>query len=164
MAAAFGALTISRLAKFRLSKIRRGPLQPLKRRGFLFSHEELATIFHPATASVRAGRMATMDFAELEPPTDLPSGENDDEVLLGQVKYKADRRLAGLKYHVGETPAWYKTRPKPDDGRMGYQWPASRTADDMAMLHEIRTETERPINPLLHEAVELMYEMFRNEE
>ena len=52
-----------------------------------------------------------------------------------------------------------------EDGRMSYQWPASHlTADDMFKLHTIRMETNKPINQLLHEAVELMYELFRNGE
>lgn len=67
-------------------------------------------------------------------------------------------------YHIGETPARYKPKHKPDDGRMSYQWPASQlTADDMFKLHTIRMETNKPINQLLHEAVELMYELFRND-
>jgi len=50
-------------------------------------------------------------------------------------------------------------------GMMGYQWPASHlTAEDMFKLHIIRMETNKPINQLIHEAVELMYELFRNEE
>lgn len=43
---------------------------------------------------------------------------------------------------------------------MGYQWPASYlTADHMAMLHEIRMDANKPINHLLHEAVEMFYEL-----
>jgi hypothetical protein len=69
-----------------------------------------------------------------------------------------------MKYHVGETPARYKPKHKPDDGRMSYQWPASHlTAEDMSKLHTIRMETNKPINQLIHEAVELFYELFRNE-
>ena len=69
-----------------------------------------------------------------------------------------------MKYHVGETPARYKPKPKPDNGRMGYQWPASHlTADDMSKLHEIRLDTKNPINQLIHEAVEMLYELYRNE-
>ena len=52
----------------------------------------------------------------------------------------------------------------PDPKTRGYQWPARYlTADDMAMLHEIRMDTNKPINHLLHEAVEMFYELFRNE-
>ena len=70
-----------------------------------------------------------------------------------------------MKYHVGETPARYRPKHKPDEGRMGYQWPASHlTTDDMFKLHTIRMVTNKPINQLLHEAVELLYELFRNEE
>jgi len=48
---------------------------------------------------------------------------------------------------------------------MGYQWPASHlTAEDMAKLHEIRLQTKKPINQLLHEAAQVFYELFRNEE
>ncbi len=48
---------------------------------------------------------------------------------------------------------------------MDYQWPSSRlTAEDMRMLHLLRMETKKPITQLIHEAVELMYELFRNEE
>ncbi len=47
---------------------------------------------------------------------------------------------------------------------MDYQWPSSRlTAEDMHMLHLLRLETKKPITQLLHESVELMYELFRNE-
>ena len=70
-----------------------------------------------------------------------------------------------MNYRIGETPARYRPKHKPDDGRMRYQWPASHlTADDMFKLHTIRMETNKPINQLLHEAVELLYELFRNEE
>ena len=70
-----------------------------------------------------------------------------------------------MKYHIGETPARYQAKHKPDDSRMPYQWPASHlTAEDMFRLHTIRLETNKPINQLLHEAVELLYELFRNEE
>jgi hypothetical protein len=59
-----------------------------------------------------------------------------------------------VQYHIGETPARYEARCKKDNGRMGYQWPASRlTVEDMAKLHEIRVATKKPINQLLHEAV-----------
>ena len=70
-----------------------------------------------------------------------------------------------MKYHVGETPARYQPKHNPNDGRMPYQWPASHlTAEDMFKLHTIRMETNKPINQLVHEAVEVLYELFRNEE
>ena len=69
-----------------------------------------------------------------------------------------------MKYHVGETSARYKTCLQQHDDRMDYQWPASRlTTEDMSKLHEMRMHTKKPINELLHEAVEMFYEVFRNE-
>ena len=65
-------------------------------------------------------------------------------------------------YRIGES----RRRPqrKPIESN-GYQWPASRlTADDMHKLHLLRMETKKPINQLIHEAVERLYELFRNEE
>jgi len=70
-----------------------------------------------------------------------------------------------MKYHIGETPARYRPKLKPEDDRMPYQWPASHlTAEDMFKLHTMRIETKKPINQLLHEAVQTFYELFRNEE
>ena len=72
-----------------------------------------------------------------------------------------------MKYDIGETPAHRGgSKPHPDrDEWMDYQWPSSRlTAEDMRMLHLLRMETKKPITQLIHEAVELMYELFRNEE
>jgi len=70
-----------------------------------------------------------------------------------------------VQYHIGETPARYKPKPAADNDRMGYQWPASRlTAEDMAKLHKIRLRTKKPINQLLHEAAQVFYDLFTNEE
>ena len=70
MAGAFGAFTQSRLATFHLRRVRRGwPTRPAGR-GSLMSHEEIATLFHPPTATVAAERMQTSEFTELEPPAD----------------------------------------------------------------------------------------------
>ena len=73
---------------------------------------------------------------------------------------------AGMKYHLGETPANNGgARSRPDrDQWMDYAWPATRlTSDDMERLCILRAETKKPITQILHEAVELMYELFRNE-
>ena len=70
LSGAFGAFTVSRLATFRLVRggRRRGP-------GFLASHEELASLFHPPAASVLAERLHTSAFRELEPPPVAADGE-----------------------------------------------------------------------------------------
>ena len=42
---------------------------------FLLSTEELATLWHPATLTVRAPGMTTVETRELEPPVHLPTPE-----------------------------------------------------------------------------------------
>ena len=65
-------------------------------------------------------------------------------------------------YRIGESPRRPQRKPIESNG---YQWPASRlTADDMHKLHLLRMDTKKPITQLIHEAVELLYELFRNEE
>jgi hypothetical protein len=70
------------------------------------------------------------------------------------------------QYHIGETPSQYGGgKPHPEsEWWLKYPWPATRlTSEDMEMLCVIRRETGKPITQLLHEAVEVMYELFRNE-
>ena len=47
---------------------------------------------------------------------------------------------------------------------MGYQWPADKlTSDDMMKLTALRTETKKPINALLHEAVSALYDLLQKQ-
>jgi len=94
---AIGSFTRSRLATFRMSPIRSGRLRPLDaRQGFLLSHEELSTLFHPPTENVGVEKMQTTPFTQLEPPAILASGTDDGEVVIGQVHYRGDSRLFGI--------------------------------------------------------------------
>jgi hypothetical protein len=95
LAGAFAALTQSRLSRFYRRRIRRGPA-PAKGEGSLFSHEELATLFHPPTATAAAERMQTMEFRELEPPPDFRSGTEPEAVRLGRVLFRGDERMIGM--------------------------------------------------------------------
>ncbi len=111
MAGAFGAFTKSRLATFWLESIRRGPTRPPRGRGFLLSHEELATLWHPPTATVLAEKMQTTEFGELEAPGKFYSGEEDGAVIVGRIRFREDRRIIGIAeedrrrhlYVVGKT-------------------------------------------------------------
>ena len=68
-----------------------------RKRGFLLSAEELATLFHPPTAGVRAERLAATAFRELEPPVVLhASEERDGQTVVGQVLFRDDQRLVGI--------------------------------------------------------------------
>jgi hypothetical protein len=117
MAGAFGAFSQSRLATFHAGSMRE------KRDGwdsgpsFLLSHEELATLFHPPTASVQAERLQTTAFTELEPPAKFRSGDEPGVVTLGRVRFRNDERLVGIDqesrrrhlYIVGATGAGKST-------------------------------------------------------
>lgn len=111
MAGAFGAFTRSRLARFHLGPIRRGTLRSLPIRGFLLSHEELATLWHPPTSTVGAERMQTREYAELEAPPKLAVEYAEGAVTIGRTQYRDDKRLVSLArddrrrhlYVVGKT-------------------------------------------------------------
>ena len=97
LAGAFGSFTRSRLATFRISRMRCGTPPRSGKRGFLLSAEELATLFHPPTAGVQAERLAATPFRELEPPVTIhASGERKGETTVGRVLYRDDERLVGI--------------------------------------------------------------------
>ncbi|MEX1026766.1 MAG: hypothetical protein WD049_01985, partial [Candidatus Paceibacterota bacterium] len=110
MAGAFGAFTRSRLATFHATATRQG--RP-RRHGpaFLLSHEELATLWHPPTASAAAERMKTIELTELEGPAVIQSEKEKGTVVLGRVRFRGDDRAASLAledrrrhvYVVGKT-------------------------------------------------------------
>jgi hypothetical protein len=117
MAGAFGAFSRSRLASFHASSMREGIERSRSGRSFLLSHEELATLFHPPTASVQAEKMQTTDFTELEPPAKFCSGAEPGAVTLGRIRFRGDERLVGMDqdgrrrhvYIVGATGAGKST-------------------------------------------------------
>lgn len=117
MAGAFGAFTKSRLATFHLGQIRRGNPPASSGQGFLLSHEELATLWHPPTATVAAERMQMNEFTELEPQHVLYSGAEEGSVMLGRVRFRTDERSVGIGrddrrrhvYIVGSTGAGKST-------------------------------------------------------
>lgn len=100
IAGAFGQFSSMRLASFQLSQIRRGPIgggRPLKSRPFLLSTEELATLWHPPTATVRAEKMTTVESREFEPPVILPTkADHSDLAILGVTAFRRDRRQFGI--------------------------------------------------------------------
>ena len=100
IAGAFGPFTVPRMAVFRLSAVRHRParrsLRP--RRGFLLSAEELATLWHPATATVSAPAMQRTESRELEPPPVLPLPAQEPGVaVLGRTKFRSRREVFGIR-------------------------------------------------------------------
>src|SRR5207253_4072335 len=78
---------------------------------------ELATLFHPPTATAAAEQMQTLEFAELEPPAQFLSGREPGAVTLGRVLFRDDARAIGMDadarrrhlYIVGATGAGKST-------------------------------------------------------
>src|SRR5437879_1874487 len=90
MAGAFAQFSSPRLASFHPARGRRP-------RRCLLSTEELATLWHPATATVRAPTMTAVGSRELEPPVDLPAPGKDPELaLLGMTAFRTRRERFGI--------------------------------------------------------------------
>jgi len=111
MVGAHGAFTRSRLAMFRAARVRRGIPRACRGRGFLLSHEELATLWHPPTSMAAAERLKTSEFTELEAPVSFPSDREEGSVTIGRVRFREDNRVVGMAvedrrrhlYVVGKT-------------------------------------------------------------
>jgi hypothetical protein len=103
MAGAFGQFTMPRLSTFRMSRIRRKRIPPRpsgrtsRPRGFLLSSEELATLWHPPTETVRAPAMRFNESRELEAPLSLPSRNEKGVAILGRVRFRARREVFGIR-------------------------------------------------------------------
>lgn len=97
MGGAFGQFTVPRMARFRMGRVSPGNHQA-QGRGFLLSTEELATLWHPATSTVRAPTMEMTDSRELEPPPDLPRPTQEpDLATLGRVKFRTQSHTFGIR-------------------------------------------------------------------
>jgi|SRR5579863_460823 len=111
MAGAVGSFTKSRLATFHIRRLRRGNVAAPDGRGFLLSHEELATLFHPPTTNASPERMSVSEFSELEAPATLHPITEKGIVQLAQVRFRDDDRPVTLAledrrrhvYIVGKT-------------------------------------------------------------
>ena len=105
LAAAFAPYTLNSAAEFRA--VRNGG----NARGSLLSVDELAILFHPATATVRTERMQRTDSRALEPPAVLPSAAEEHAVALGSTNFRRRREVVALRaddrrrhlYIVGKT-------------------------------------------------------------
>ncbi len=99
IAGAFGQFTLPRMATFSVSPVRRHrPERPSPGRGFLLSAEELATLWHPATSTVRTPAMQKTESRELEPPPLLPHGHHEPDIaFLGRVKFRGRTEVFGIR-------------------------------------------------------------------
>ncbi len=100
LAGAFGPFTVPHLARFYPSQCRQhiADAPTPTSRGFLLSCEEVATLWHPATSTVRAPAMAVTASRELEPPVVLPSPEQEPELaVIGRTKFRSRRQVFGMR-------------------------------------------------------------------
>jgi len=89
MAGAFGQFSSPRHASFHVTTRRQ--------RTFLLSTEELATLWHPATGTVRAPTMSAVESREREPPVQLPTRRRDpDLAILGVTAFRDRRERFGI--------------------------------------------------------------------
>jgi len=96
LAGALGVFSSHRLAMLQWRPVRRGIIDQGRVPQFLLAHDELATLFHPPTASVAAEGLQTSEFTELEPPAVLPDGQSGGVAVLGQVRFREDRRPVAI--------------------------------------------------------------------
>lgn len=111
LAGALGVFSSHRLAMLHWQPIRRGSTNLRRVPQFLLAHDELATLFHPPTASVVAEGLQISEFTELEPPPVMPGGESGGVAVLGRVRFRDDHRAVAMSrdarrrhaYVVGST-------------------------------------------------------------
>ncbi len=98
LAAAFGPFSLPRLASFQAGPIRilRPGARPPDTTPFLLSTEELATLFHPPTATVRSPELTQVESRELPAPTRLPEPSHPDLALLGEATFRGTSRPCGI--------------------------------------------------------------------
>lgn len=91
MAGAFGQFSSPRLASFRFARARRP-------HACLLSTEEVATLWHPATGTVRAPTMTQVESREMPPPVHLPTHAQDrDLAILGVAAFRERRQRFGIR-------------------------------------------------------------------
>lgn len=93
MTGAFGQFAAPRMASFH-------PIRPSRFRRhatFLVSTEELATLWHLPTLTVRAPTMTAVDSREMEPPVRLPTRQDHPDVaVLGLTDFRGRRQRFGI--------------------------------------------------------------------
>ncbi len=90
MSGSFGVFGSPRLASFYPRRA-----NPLRKRGFLLSSEEVATMWHPPTSRVRSERLDRADYRQLEPPSSLPRA-NRGASVLGRTEFGHVRNAFSL--------------------------------------------------------------------
>lgn len=108
IAASVAAFQGSTRASFTKSPIRHStkPRPPLPQQLFLMSTEEIATLFHPTTESVRTHKLETNPSCQLEPPVNLPTGGKPDEIEIARCCFPGRRENFGLSQADRRRHVW----------------------------------------------------------
>lgn len=98
MAGAFGQFSVPSLAVFHSSRVRHArPGKTPHGKGFLLSTEEVATLFHPPTETVRSPTLASVESRELPPPLGVPlTSEHEDLAVLGTTNFRLRLQRFGI--------------------------------------------------------------------
>ena len=98
LAGAFGQFSLPRLSRLNCSRVRGNARFRVPSPGFLLSAEELATLWHPATETVRTPTMEMTLSREMEPPVSIPSREKEADVAeLGLLKFRDRNECFGIR-------------------------------------------------------------------
>lgn len=99
MAGSFGLFSSPRLAVFTVAKQTSSAAVPqaIGTPAFLLSTEELATLWHPSTVTVRTPTLAQVESREFEPPVTLPrAASHPDLAILGQTAFRGRNERFGI--------------------------------------------------------------------
>lgn len=98
LAGAFGVFSDSHRSIFRTGRYARRGARLRRLKPFLLSAEEVATLWHPPTATVRVPGVSRVIAREFPPPPDLPLlTENDSLAVLGTTAFRGRYVPFGLK-------------------------------------------------------------------
>jgi len=67
-----------------------------RRKRFLLSTEETASLWHPPARQVQASQWSVSDFTQIEAPLDLPNPADDDVTLVGRCCFRDRNETFGL--------------------------------------------------------------------
>lgn len=99
IAGSFGMFSLPRLGVFHASRIRRSQALPERfdATASLLSTEELATLWHPSTTTVRSPTLAQVESREFEPPVSLPHVADHPAIAtLGITAFRSTKERFGI--------------------------------------------------------------------
>jgi hypothetical protein len=99
IAGSFGMFSLPRLGAFHASRIRRAdaPSSRFWSHASLLSTEELATLWHPPTTTVRSPTLAQVESREFEPPVVLPrAADHPGIATLGVTAFRGKNERFGI--------------------------------------------------------------------